>query len=93
MTSRRVLLPAGVREPFTVYVNGVAKTPGVDYEVQGGELVFAEPLVHEGGPSKGGWFLGFWGVGTYQRNDEVDVSYTARGRPQVAHHLPLAAED
>jgi hypothetical protein len=90
--SRRVPLPPGVSEPFTVYVNGVAQTRGQDFEVRDGALVFADPLVQEGGPTKRGWFLGFWGVGTYRRNDEVDVSYTHGGRPQVAHALPLAPE-
>ena len=33
------------------------------------------------------WFLGFWGIGTYKRNDEVDVRYEVDGRPTVAHAL------
>jgi hypothetical protein len=88
--SHRVPLPGHVRSPFEVYVNGVRREPGTDYEVTGGELVFREELVQEGGPGKRGWFLGFWGVGTYKRNDEIDVRFTAGGRPQVAQNLPLA---
>ena len=35
------------------------------------------------------WFLGFWGIGTYKRNDEVDVRYEIDGRPALAHALPI----
>jgi len=92
VTSRRVPLPPGVSAPFTVYVNGVPQTAGSDYAVEHGVLVFRTDLVHEGGPGKRGWFLGFWGVGTYKKNDEVDVSFTHGGQPRVAHHLPFEGE-
>jgi hypothetical protein len=90
--SRRAALPAGVRPPFEVYVNGVRQRAGTDYEVRGGELVFAEPLVQEGKLGAKAWALGFWGVGTYKRNDEVDVRYEVEGEPRVAHKLPLVPE-
>jgi hypothetical protein len=93
VTSRRVPLPPYVSAPFTVYRNGVAQAEGADYEVEERVLVFREPLVQEGGPGKRGWFLGFWGVGTYKRNDEIDVRYVRDGRPQVAHGLRLAPEE
>jgi hypothetical protein len=35
------------------------------------------------------WFVGFWGIGTYKRNDEVDVRYELEGRPMVAHNLKV----
>lgn len=92
MQSHRVLLPPGITQPFEVWVNAVRKTEGTDYEVRNRALVFSEPLVQEGGPSKTGWFLGFWGVGTYPRNDEVDLRYEQDGRPRVAHALPLAPD-
>ena len=38
---------------------------------------------------KRAWALGFWGIGTYKRNDEVDISYEVDGRPTVAHALPI----
>jgi hypothetical protein len=31
------------------------------------------------------WLMGFWGIGTYKRNDEIDVRYELDGRPIVAH--------
>jgi hypothetical protein len=88
--SRRALLPAGVRPPFEVYVNGVRQEPGTDYEIRGGEIVFARPLVQEGKLGAKAWFLGFWGVGTYKRNDEIDVRYEAQGQPRVAQGLTLS---
>jgi hypothetical protein len=92
MESHRVDLPPGVRPPFEVYVNGVRKTMGEDFTVREGSLLFSEPLVQEGKLGFRAWFLGFWGVGTYKRNDEVDVRYEAGGQPRVAHALPLVAE-
>lgn len=72
-------LPPGVGEPFDVYVNGIAKRRGTDYEVRGSTLLFADELSGEGR-------LGFWrwaslslGVaGTYRRNDKVDVVHGGR---------------
>lgn len=84
----RVKLPAGVRQPFEVYVNGVRQELGSDYVVSGGDLVFERELVSQKlGPWA--WFLGFWGIGTYKRNDEVDVRYVLEGRPMVAHALEI----
>jgi hypothetical protein len=89
MTERyRVKLPAGVRPPFEVYVNGVRQELGSDYQVAGGELLFERELVSQ----KLGfwaWFVGFWGIGTYKRNDEIDVRYEIDGRPTVAHGLKV----
>jgi hypothetical protein len=93
MTSRseqswRVKLPSGVRGPFEVYVNGVRQELGADYRVSGGQLEFNRELVQQKlGPWA--WFLGFWGIGTYKRNDEVDVRYEIDGRPTVAHALEV----
>ncbi len=84
----RVSLPRGVRGSFEVYVNGVRQELGSDYAVSGGELVFERELVQQKlGPWA--WFLGFWGIGTYKRNDEVDVRYELDGRPMVAHALEI----
>jgi hypothetical protein len=29
------------------------------------------------------WFLGFWGIGTYKRNDEIDIRYEVGGETRV----------
>jgi hypothetical protein len=30
-----------------------------------------------------------FGVGTYERDDQVDIRYEVRGRPAVAHRLDI----
>jgi hypothetical protein len=90
MAESRVPLPAGVRQPFRVFVNGVQQELGRDYQVSGGELVFDRELVKEGRLGFWRWFWGAWGIGTYRRNDQVDVAWEQDGRPQVAHALDIA---
>jgi hypothetical protein len=84
----RVPLPTGIRPPFEVYVNGVRQELGTDYRISEGELVFGRELVRQK-LSGWAWLLGFWGIGTYNRNDEVDVRYELDGRPMVAHALDI----
>ena len=81
-------LPPGVRAPFQVFVNGVPQELGRDYRVQGGELVFERELVQQKLGLRA-WLLGVWGIGTYKRNDEVDVRYEVEGRPMVAQGLRI----
>ena len=89
MEQSRVRLPAGVREPYSVYVNGVRQQLGRDFEVREGVLVFGRTLVKERKLGFWKWFLGAWGIGTYGRNDQVDVSWEVDGRPRVAHALEI----
>jgi hypothetical protein len=84
----RVKLPPNVRPPFEVYLNGVRQELGADYRVAEGELLFERELVRQK-LSGWAWFLGFWGIGTYKRNDEVDVRYELNGRPMVAQGLEI----
>ena len=86
-----VRLPPGVQEPFKVYVNGVPQTAGVDYEHRGKRLIFDRPLAKEGKLGFWRWFLGAWGIGTYRKDDQVDVAYEVDGRPIVAHALEIEA--
>ncbi len=79
----RAKLPTGVRSPFQVYVNGVPQELGVDYRISEGELLFEREVVRQR-LSPWAWFLGFWGIGTYTRNDEIDIRYELAGQPQVA---------
>ena len=37
------------------------------------------------------WFWGAWGIGTYRKNDQVDVAWEIDGRPRVAHALDIEA--
>jgi hypothetical protein len=89
MAESRVRLPAGVREPYSVYVNGVRQELGRDFRIEGGRIVFGRELVKEGRLGFWRWFLGAWGIGTYRRNDQVDVAWEVDGRPQVAHALDI----
>lgn len=93
MNRSRVELPEGVRSPFEVYVNGVPQRLGEDYEVHGGALVFERPLdkARKLGPWR--WFLGAWGIGTYRKNDVVDVRYQRDGRTLLAHDVPFTARE
>lgn len=86
----RVSLPAGVAEPFEVYVNGVLQEAGADYTVRGQELRFAKELAREGKLSVWRWLSMFLGIaGTYRKNDSVDIVYLAGGRRTVASGLPI----
>jgi len=85
----RVELPPGVRPPFEVFVNGVPQQEGADFELGDGALLFRRELAQEGRLGFWRWFLGAWGIGTYRRNDVVDVRYTLGGRTLVAHALPV----
>ncbi len=84
-----VKLPPGVRPPFEVYVNGVKQAAGDDYEIRQGALLFDRPLVKEGRVAWWRWLVGAFGVGTYRRDDQVDVRYELDGRPLVAHALDI----
>jgi hypothetical protein len=39
------------------------------------------------------WLIGFWGIGTYKRNDEIDIRYEVGGQPMVAQGLRLSDAD
>jgi hypothetical protein len=75
----QVELPAGLAEPFEVYVNGVPKRRGVDWDVRGTTLYLADELSGEGRLGFWRWTSLFLGVaGTYRRNDKVDVVRAGR---------------
>ena len=40
MSGSKVELPPQVRQPFTVYINGVPQQEGTDYRIAGRELHF-----------------------------------------------------
>ncbi|MDQ2895504.1 MAG: hypothetical protein M3Y09_07645 [Actinomycetota bacterium] len=92
MSVWRVRLPPGVRPPYEVYVNGVRQELGSDYRVTAGELHFARELVRSKLGARA-WLLGIWGIGTYRRNDEIDVRYELDGRPMVAQGLDVMPPD
>lgn len=90
----RVPLPADVRRPFEVFVNGVPQEEGVDYWVRDGALEFERELRSEGKLGVGRWTSMLLGVaGTYRQNDSVDVVYEVDGQRRVAAKLPLVRAD
>jgi hypothetical protein len=85
----QVDLPSDVGGAFDVYVNGVQKRQGVDFDVVGRALVFREELAQEGRLGFWRWLSLFLGVaGTYRRHDTVDVVYDRDGRRTVASLQP-----
>jgi hypothetical protein len=91
MSKSLVKLPREVRDPYQVYLNGVAQQLGRDFSVREGSLVFEQDL-RKDKISSWRWLLGAWGVGTYRQNDSVDVRYEAPdGSPRVAEGLEIEA--
>jgi hypothetical protein len=82
-----VRLPADVRRPFQVFLNGVEQREGVDFVVRDGTLVFERELATEQ-VGVGRWTSMVLGIaGSYGKNDTVDVVYERDGRPAVASKL------
>ena len=91
MAKSIVKLPAGVREPYQVFINGVPQHEGTDFQAKGHTLMFEREL-RKDRISKRRWLLGAWGVGTYKQDDSVDVRYEAAdGTPRVAEGLEIEA--
>jgi len=88
MNGSRVPIPTQVRRPFQVFVNGVPKHEGADYEVHRNELVFVEVLVQPRQMNMRSYArLMFWG--RYKTEHSVDIAYDAGGRRVVASGLEI----
>jgi hypothetical protein len=72
-----------------VFVNGVRQEEGRDYRDVGGLLLFDAELVREGKLGFWRWFLGAWGIGTYRKDDKVDIAWESDGLPRLAHALDI----
>ena len=92
----RVVLPADVRRPFEVYLNGVQQQEGTDFVVRDGALHFERELAKEK-VGIGRWTSMVLGIaGSYGKNDSVDVLYERNGKPVVAAKLrfePVREQD
>jgi hypothetical protein len=83
-----VTLPPDAERPFQVFVNGVPKREGVNYEVRGGALVFAEQLVPPRRMTLKSYArLMFWG--RYKTEHSVDLVYNRAGVQTVANGLVI----
>jgi len=89
MPVSRVPLPRGVTPPFAVFVNGVRQQEGRDYRVVDATLLFERDLAGEGKLGFWRWFWGAWGIGTYRRDDQVDVTWESGARPRAAQKLDI----
>jgi hypothetical protein len=88
MNGSRVPLPANAQRPFQVFVNGVPKQEGVDFEVRGTSLVFATELVPPRQMTLKSYArLMFWG--RYKTEHSVDLVYQIGGQPAVANGLEI----
>lgn len=87
---RRALLPRGAEPPVKVFVNGVEQAEGTDYEIEGREIVFARPILKEEKLSGIRWLSMLIGVvGTYRKNETVDIEYRLRGTTTLASDVQI----
>jgi len=92
----RVPLPDAAQPPLEVFVNGVRQAEGRDYSVEphgeGRALAFARPLQKEGRLGFWRWTLMFFAiVGTYRKDDSVDVRYRIGDETRLATGLEIVA--
>jgi hypothetical protein len=88
MNGSRVPLPAHAERPFQVFVNGVPKLEGVDFEVRGAALVFSDELIPPRQMTLKSYArLMFWG--RYKTEHSVDLVYTRGGEAAVANGLEI----
>jgi len=85
----RVKIPAGARAPFTVFINGVEQSEGVDYSVAGGEIVFTRPIVKEK-MTTSRWLAMYLGLfGTYRKDETIDLQFTRNGKVELVPDLAV----
>ncbi len=85
-----VELPPGAEPPYRVFINGVPQVEGRDYRVKGRMLMFDRELRQEGRLGFWRWTLMFFSImGTYRKNDSVDVEYSHGGRRRLATALDI----
>ena len=88
MNGSRVPLPANAERPFQVFVNGVPKQEGVDFEVHGASLVFAGELVPPRKMTARSYArLMFWG--RYKTEHSVDLVFHRGGDRAIANGLAI----
>lgn len=86
----RARLPEGAEEPITVFVNGVEQRRGIDYEIEGGEVVFPRPVLKESNLGFSRWAALYLGIfGTYRIHESVDIHYQRDGKMQAADDVRI----
>ena len=90
---RRARLPRGAKPPIRIYVNGVERAEGTDFEIRNGEVVFAAPIVKEK-VGAGRWVAMYLGLfGTYRKHETVDVEYRLGGEVKLASDVEILADE
>ena len=92
---RRVRLPRGAQRPIKVFINGQDQKEGVDFTIHEGTIVFRDPIMKEDLSELGVMrklVLGLGLVGSYQKNETVDVEYGLRGRREFASDLGVSPD-
>ena len=92
---RRVKLPRGAGGPIKVFINGQEQKQGLDYTLHEGTVVFREPILKEDLSELGvvrKFALGLGLVGTYQRDETVDVEYSLGDGRHFASDLAIVPE-
>jgi hypothetical protein len=85
----RVKIPAGAQPPFTVFINGIEQSEGVDYGIEGGEIVFTRPIVKEK-MTTSRWLAMYLGLfGTYRKDETVDLQFTRTGKLELVSDLAV----
>ncbi|MCB0864190.1 MAG: hypothetical protein KDB58_00615 [Solirubrobacterales bacterium] len=88
----RVKLPRGAADPIRVYINGHEQKPGLDYNIVNGEIVFKEPIIKEDLSELSAFrkvVFGLGLVGTYQRDETIDIEYSLKGKRELASDLEV----
>ena len=86
---RDFLVPPGTEEILAVFVNGVEKKEGEDYQVLSDRVRFDPPLVRRERVSRIGSILLSVGIGVYPKGDIVDVQVRRRGVVDVVRGRPV----
>ena len=90
VAGRRALIPRGAERPFKVYINGVEQADGTDYRIRGREIVFSRSILKEEKLSGIRWLSMLVGVvGTYRKNETVDIEYRLRGQTKLASDVEI----
>lgn len=83
-------LPPGTDEVVGVFVNGVEKLLGRDYEVLSDRIHLDEPLARAERVTGLGKLLLSIGIGVYPKGDVIDLSIRRGGRIEVVRARPFA---
>jgi hypothetical protein len=85
----RVKIPAGAGPPFTVFINGIEQSEGIDYDVESGEIAFTRPIVKEK-MTTSRWLAMYLGLfGTYRKDETVDLQFSRGGKVELLSDLAV----